>query len=84
MASGIPVVVSSMAPFTEYLEPDDAIWCDPANPASIAEAMVVSLMPPVRQSLTRRGRKRAALHGWDRVAAAHIPSYQLLKEAAYA
>ncbi len=29
MASGVPVVTSRIAPFTEYLGDDDAAWCDP-------------------------------------------------------
>ncbi|MGO6908031.1 glycosyltransferase, partial [Rhizobium ruizarguesonis] len=41
MASGIPVVTSSIAPFTEYLGPGDAIWCDPHHPVSIAEGMAL-------------------------------------------
>ncbi|WP_454848721.1 MSMEG_0565 family glycosyltransferase [Rhizobium binxianense] len=84
MASGIPVVVSSIAPFTEYLKPDDAVWCDPANPASIAEAMAVSLMPPVRERLAARGLKLAARHGWERTAALHLSAYETLKEPAHA
>ncbi len=29
MASGIPVVTSRIAPFTEYLGDDDVLWCEP-------------------------------------------------------
>src|SRR4029077_257910 len=43
MASGVPVVTSRVAPFTEYLGDNDVIWCDPFNPAVIAEAMSASL-----------------------------------------
>ena len=31
MASGMPVVTSRIAPFTEYLDDDDVVWCDPAQ-----------------------------------------------------
>ncbi len=31
MASGTPVVVSRIAPFVDYLDPSDALWCDPAE-----------------------------------------------------
>ncbi len=84
MASGIPVVVSSIAPFTEYLGSGDTIWCDPHNPASIAEAMAISLMPPVRQRLVPRGLVIAAGHGWRRTAAAHLDAYETLREPAHA
>ncbi|WP_416065768.1 MSMEG_0565 family glycosyltransferase [Rhizobium sp. ZK1] len=84
MASGVPVVVSSIAPFTEYLCNDDVVWCDPHNAASIAEAMVISLMQPVRAGLIPRGLKLAAHHSWQRTAAAHLQAYETLKEPAHA
>lgn len=84
MASGVPVVVSSIAPFDEYLGENDVVWCDPAKPASIADAMVVSLMPAVHTALGRRGHEVAARHSWTRVAAAHLPVYQGLLEPAHA
>ncbi|MFB2552458.1 MSMEG_0565 family glycosyltransferase [Ensifer soli] len=80
MASGLPVVLSSIAPFTEYAGPQDAVWCDPAQPASIAEAMAVALMPPVRKRLRPRGLALAARHGWARVAAAHLPVYRAMRD----
>lgn len=82
MASGLPVVVSSIAPFDEFLAPDDAIWCDPYNPASIAEAMMVSLMPPIRRKLIPRGHAVAARHSWQRTADAHLGAYAKLMELA--
>ncbi|MQB40499.1 MSMEG_0565 family glycosyltransferase [Rhizobium sp. ICMP 5592] len=84
MASGVPVVVSSIAPFDEYLGEDDVVWCDPAKPASIADAMAVSLMPAVHAALGKRGHEVAARHSWGRVAAAHLPVYQGLLEAVHA
>lgn len=84
MASGLPVVVSSIAPFDEFLASDDAIWCDPSNPASIAEAMMVSLMPPVREKLLPRGQSIATHHSWPRTATAHLRHYAKLKEATHA
>ncbi|MFC5759227.1 MSMEG_0565 family glycosyltransferase [Rhizobium sp. GCM10022189] len=84
MASGVPVVVSSIAPFTEYLGADDVVWCDPQNAGSIAEAMAISLMPPVRAGLIPRGLDLAARHSWQRTAAAHLQAYETLKEPAHA
>ncbi|SCB31860.1 MSMEG_0565 family glycosyltransferase [Rhizobium multihospitium] len=84
MASGVPVAVSSVPPFTEYLMPDNAIWCDPTSAASIAEAMAVSLMPPVRRRLIPHGLKLAARHSWHHTAAAHLQAYETLKELAHA
>ena len=45
MASGIPVVTSRIAPFTEYLGDDDVFWCEPDDVESIAAAMTASLDP---------------------------------------
>lgn len=84
MASGVPVVVSSIAPFTEYLDVDDAIWCDPRHPASIAEGMALSLIGPVRDRIIARGLDVAGRHAWPRTAAAHLASYQRLMEPTHA
>ncbi len=84
MASGTPVVVSSIAPFTEYLKHDDVFWCDPHNPASIADAMAISLVAPLRERLIPRGLAIAAHHSWQRTAAAHLSAYETLKEPAHA
>ncbi|WP_341486848.1 MSMEG_0565 family glycosyltransferase [Pararhizobium sp. A13] len=84
MASGVPVVVSSIAPFTEYLGPEDAIWCDPHHPASIAEGMALALVAPVRERVIPRGLEVATRHGWQQTAAAHIGPYQRLPEPAHA
>jgi glycosyltransferase involved in cell wall biosynthesis len=78
LASGVPVVTSRIAPFTEFLDADSVAWCDPTNADSIAAA--------IRQAL-----HRAPLAGslvekfcWDRVARAHLPAYEKLLEHAHA
>lgn len=82
MASGIPAIVSSIPPFTEYLEADEALWCDPTRPASIAEAMLQALLPQMRTALARRGAHVAARHEWPSVASHVLPVYQQLCEKA--
>nr|WP_299501793.1 MSMEG_0565 family glycosyltransferase [uncultured Rhizobium sp.] len=84
MASGVPAIVPSIAPFTEYLSSEDAIWCDPQHPASIAEAMALSLMAPIRDRIIARGLEVAGRFSWRRVAEAHLSTYVTLKEAAHA
>ena len=84
MASGIPVVTSRIAPFTEYLGDGDVLWCDPLDAASIAAAMVTALEAPVRRDLISRGLEVATRHDWAATARAHLSAYEALGEAAYA
>jgi len=84
MASGIPAIVSSIPPFTEYLGEQDALWCDPSRPSSIAEAMLLSLTPQIRSTLAARGQRVAARHDWRSVAQAALPVYRQLCETAHA
>lgn len=84
MASGVPVVVSRIAPFIDYLEEDDACWCDPGNPASIAAAMRTALDADVRPRLIANGFAVAARCGWESVAKAHLPIYAGMLEHCHA
>ncbi len=84
MASGVPVVVSAIEPFTSYLSAKDAIWCNPASVTSIAEAMALALDEKVAAPLRGRGRALAARFGWRAVARAHEPVYQRMTELAHA
>lgn len=84
MASGVPVVVPHMAPFTEYLTGDDAVWCDPTNAGSIADAMAMALAEPLRSRLAVAGMMVAHRHGWLAVARAHMAAYAALAEMQHA
>jgi glycosyltransferase-like protein len=84
MASGLPVVTSRRPPFTEYLKPDDAAWCDPEDAVSIAEALCMALEPVAGKKLAALGPRIAARHTWRKVAEAHVQAYAKLMEAAYA
>jgi glycosyltransferase-like protein len=76
MASGTPVVVSRIEPFTEYLGDLDVEWCDPLDIGSIRDAIDRAMWPPQRAGLVGRGVEVAARHGWRRVAEAHLPVYR--------
>jgi glycosyltransferase-like protein len=84
MASGTPVVTSRIAPFTEYLENDDVVWCDPSSSGSIANAMAMVLSEPLRSRLAQRGLSVARRHDWRHTARAHLPVYQRLSELQHA
>jgi glycosyltransferase-like protein len=84
MACGLPVAASRIAPFTEYLGADDAAWCDPSDPASIAAAMQAALDPTRRASLISHGKNLAKRHDWLNTAGAHLQAYTALKELQHA
>ncbi|MCF1479776.1 MSMEG_0565 family glycosyltransferase [Agrobacterium vitis] len=84
MASSVPTIVPSIAPFIDYLGSDDALWCDPRHSASIAEAMALALVPEIRERIIPRGLEVAGRFPWRRVAEAHLSTYATLKEAAHA
>ncbi len=80
MASGTPAIVSRMAPFTEYLAKSDVLWCEPSEPASIADAMRAALHSDRHERFRELGLARAANFSWSRVAEAHLGRYALIKE----
>jgi glycosyltransferase involved in cell wall biosynthesis len=84
MASGVPVVTSRIAPFTEYLTDEDVIWCDPRSARSIAEGMLMALMGPLRARLVAASGRVVARHDWRTVALAHVGAYETLRETAHA
>ncbi|MBP1178106.1 MSMEG_0565 family glycosyltransferase [Methylobacterium sp. PvR107] len=75
MACGTPALVSRQPPFTEYLEPTDALFVDPADPEDIAQAMVAALVPDIRTRLQAAGLARAAAHSWRGCAERHLDAY---------
>ncbi|MDH6259175.1 MSMEG_0565 family glycosyltransferase [Bradyrhizobium sp. BR13661] len=84
MASGVPAVVSHLAPFTEYLGTDDVAWCDPYHAGSIADAALSALAEPLRSRLIANGARVARRHDWSRTALAHMTTYQQMREVHYA
>ena len=84
MASGVPVIASSIEPFVSYLAKDDAIWCDPLSETTIADAMALALRGHAASALSQRGPKAAARFDWRSVAEAHEPQYRRLLEVANA
>ena len=84
LASGVPVITSRIAPFTEYLHDSDVVWCDPISTASIANAMAMVLTEPLRSRLSQRGPLLARQHDWSSTAQAHLPVYRNLMELQHA
>jgi glycosyltransferase-like protein len=82
MACGVPVIASAIEPFVSYLEPDEAIWCDPMSPATIADAMALALNADSALPFRKQGPSVAARFDWRSVAQAHEPQYRRLLEVA--
>ena len=81
MASGTPVVVSRIAPFTEYLADADALWATPTDTDAIAVALEGSLDPERRRRLVEHGLRVAARFDWASSARAHLDIYTALVRA---
>jgi len=77
LASGIPVVVSRIAPFTEYLEEEDCSWADPFDPASIAAAIASALDTVSPERIARSSQRLALRFSWAASAQRHAALYRL-------
>ena len=88
LACGTPVVVSQIAPFTEYLgdtvAAGHALYADPLDVASIAQAMRRAIEPSRAAALARRVPPVCRDYGWPASAARHVAIYQALRALARA
>lgn len=84
MASGIPVVTSQIAPFTEYLGGQDVAWCNPEKAGSIAGAMLETLKADARRRFVENGHAVTARHDWRHTATAHLAVYADIRESHFA
>ena len=73
LASGTPAVVSSIPPFTEHFADDEVAWADPAQPASIAEALVSAVARGRHRDVPRVCRR----FDWNASAARHEALYRV-------
>jgi glycosyltransferase involved in cell wall biosynthesis len=74
MACGCPVVTSQVSSMPE-IAGGAAILCDPADPASIAEALVAGVAPD-RDRLRDMGFRRAGEFTWAAAAASTLDVYR--------
>ncbi len=83
LACGTPVVVSRLAPFTDYLplQEDSAdnpgvCWADPTRPASIAAAALRALAPGRKPALAAVVPAVCQQHSWAASAVQHVAVYR--------
>ncbi len=78
IASGLPVITADQPPFTEFLNPDQALLVNPESVDAIAQAMVKSLNPAIAQALVERSREILPQYAWSQSAALHVQHYRRL------
>jgi glycosyltransferase-like protein len=76
LASETPVVVSRIAPFTEYLIDSDCDFADPSDAISIGVAMIRALSDGARAAAVRARLGVAARMSWDVSAVRHLSLYE--------
>jgi glycosyltransferase-like protein len=75
LASGTPVVVSQIAPFTEYLDGALCHWADPLDAGSIANAMRVAASATRGAALRELAAPLIEAFSWQRSAERHVALY---------
>jgi glycosyltransferase-like protein len=81
LASGAPVLASRIAPFTDYLADEDVSWADPADAASIAQALAQALAERNPARIARSAGRLAQRFSWAASAERHVALYRAgLKE----
>ena len=81
MAAGVPVVLTALPVFAEYVRfGEDALAVAPGDDEGLADALAtVAHDDRVRAMLISRGRQLAARFGWDTSARQHIALYDDLQ-----
>ncbi len=78
ISSGLPIITSNHAPFTEFLTPDQALLIDPKDPNAIAQAMKEILQPTLAQALIQQSQSILVNYTWEKSAKIHLKHYQTL------
>jgi len=76
LASGAPVVVSRIAPFTEHLQEGDVHWADPLDAGSIADALRVAMAQRDPARIASSAARLCARFSWATSAARHVQLYR--------
>ncbi len=78
IASGLPVLTSNQAPFTEFLSQTDACLVDPLNIAAIAQGMGDIVKPAIAQRLRNASAPVVERYRWSASAQMHLALYRQL------
>lgn len=78
IASGLPVIASNCAPFTEFLSGASALLVNPYEVEAIAAAMLKITQPEVAESLVSHSRSITHRYSWKASAKMHLALYEQL------
>ncbi len=78
IASGLPVITSNQAPFTEFLSKTQALFVNPNSPESIAQAMHSIVQKDIADSLIQQSQLVLSRYTWQASAQMHLHHYQQL------
>jgi glycosyltransferase-like protein len=78
IASRLPLIASNLPPFTEFLNPDQALLVDPQSPNAIAQAMKDILQPTLANFLIEQSQSILSTYTWEASARMHLEHYQQL------
>ncbi len=81
MASGTPVIVSQIPPFTEYLGANDCLWVDPHDPQDLAQAMLAACDQATAARLRQAGLRLSRRFAWQDVVQPLLAAYAQLTPA---
>ncbi|MEM7594045.1 MAG: MSMEG_0565 family glycosyltransferase [Cyanobacteria bacterium P01_A01_bin.83] len=76
IASGIPVITSKIAPFTEFLNDNSALLVNPNSSEDLSQAMLEILNPNVAQKLIHNSSNIPLKYSWSRSAQIHLNLYR--------
>ncbi len=78
LASGVPVIASNQAPFTEFLSPASARLVPPQSIEAIAAAMLEVIRPDIAQGLLSHSEEIISPYRWQVSAQMHLALYEQL------
>jgi len=78
IASGLPVITSNQAPFTEFLSSAQALLVNPNSPSAIAQAMRQVTQKKLANSLIQKSQSLLSQYTWMTSAKLHVSYYQQL------
>ncbi|MGK7936490.1 MAG: glycosyltransferase, partial [Xenococcaceae cyanobacterium] len=75
IASGLPVITANIAPFTEFISPEQALLVDPHSSNAIAQAMLDILNKNLAEKLVKNSLSIPFQYSWSKSAQMHLNLY---------